>query len=201
MRGISILCTLAFCLVINGSDLASVSSGDIRFGIDTALFNYTGTDTLGLEIYEQLDIDQFSVGQDSAVTFMTTVVLISENGDTTAVDQWNSETTWLPGRSAVNSTVLPVTPGCYILAVTVTDTGNGKQGTVIRNLMVESAGTLSEIELARAVVPSPAESTNPLKKGEVLVFPAADGSYTLPEEHTVYYYVEIYNHGGTAGTS
>lgn len=198
MRGISIICLFTVCLAVNGSDLASVSSGDIRFGIDTALFKYTGTDTLGLEIYEQLGLDQFSADQDSVVSFMTTAVLISENGDTTAVDQWNSETTWAPRRSAVNSTVLPVIPGCYILAVTVTDTGNGKQGTVTRNLIVESAGTLSEIELARAVVPSPVESTNPLKKGEVLVFPAADGSYELPEEHMAYYYVEIYNHGGTS---
>jgi GWxTD domain-containing protein len=189
---------LAICAVLNSSDLASVSTGDIRFGIDTALFNYTGTDTLGLEIYEQLNIDQFSAGQDSVVIFTTTIILISEDGDTTAVDQWNSEISWAPGRSAVNSTVLPVVPGSYILAVTVTDTGNGQQGTVTRNLIVESAGTLSEIELARAVVPSPVESTNPLKKGEVLVFPAADGSYELPEEHMAYYYVEIYNLGGAS---
>lgn len=196
MIGIRLLFVLVFCAALNGSDLASVSSGDIHFGIDTALFNYTGTETLGLEIYEQLDIDQFSSDEDSLVRFTTTLALISESGDTTAFDQWNSETLWTAGRSAVNSTVLPVIPGDYSLVVTVTDRGNGKQGVVTRDLTVESVETLSEIELARAVVPSPEESTNPLRKGEVLVFPAADGSYTLPGEHMAYYYVEIYNLGG-----
>jgi len=198
MKGIDILCVLVFFMISTGSDLASVSSGDIQFGIDTALYNYTSTDTLGLEIYEQLNLDQFSLDQDSVAGFTTTVVLISENGDTAAVDQWNSEIIRTPGRSVVNSTVLPVIPGNYLLAVSVTDLGNGKQGNLIRSLIVEPIGTLSEIELARALVPSPDESTNPLRKGEVLVFPAADGSYTLPEEHMAYYYVEVYNLSGSS---
>ena len=198
MIGINLLIMLVFCAVLSGSDLASVSSGDIRFGLDTALFNYTGTETLGLEIYEQLDLDQLSSDQDSMVDFTTTVALISESGDTTAFDQWNSETLWAPGRSIVNSTVLPVNPGNYSLVVTITDTGNGKQGVVTRELTVESVGVLSEIELARALVPAPVESTNPLRKGEFLVFPAADGSYILPEEHMAYYYVEVYNLGGSS---
>ncbi len=198
MTGFKLLFMLVFCAVLTGSDLASVSSGDIRFGIDTALFNYTGTEILGLEIYEQLNLDQFSSDQDSIVRFTTTIVLISESGDTTASDQWNSETLWAQGRSAVNSTVLPVIPGNYSLVVTVTDTGNGKQGVVTRDLTVGSVGVLSEIELARAIIPSPEESTNPLRKGEVLIFPAADGGYTLPEEHMAYYYIEIYNLGGNS---
>ncbi len=198
MIGIKLLIMLVFCGALSGSDLASVSSGDIRFGIDTALFNYTGTETLGLEIYEQLDLDRFSYDQDSIVRFTTTLLLISESGDTTAFDQWNSETFWAPGRSAVNSSVMPVTQGNYTLVVTVTDAGNGKQGVVIRDLTVGSPGYLSEIELARAIVPSPEESTNPLRKGEVLVFPAADGSFALPNEHMAYYYIEIYNLGGNS---
>lgn len=198
MIGIKLLFMLIFCAVLTGSDLASVSSGDIRFGIDTALFNYTGTEILGLEVYEQMDLDQLSSDQDSLVRFTTTLVLISEIGDTTAFEQWNSETLWAQGRSIVNSTVLPVIPGNCSLVVTVTDTGNGKQGVLTRDLTVESVGALSEIELARAIVPSPEESTNPLRKGEYLVFPAADGSFILPEEHMAYYYVEIYNLGGNS---
>ena len=198
MIGINLLIMFVFCAVLAGSDLASVSTGDIRFGLDTALFNYTGSETLGLEIYEQLDLDQLSVDQDSIVNFTTTLAMISESGDTTAFDHWNSETLWAPGRSIVNSTVLPLIPGNYSLVVTITDTGNGKQGVVTRDLTVESVGVLSEIELARALVPAPAESTNPLRKGEYLVFPAADGSYLLPEEHMAYYYVEIYNLGGSS---
>ncbi|RKZ07834.1 hypothetical protein DRQ25_10565 [Candidatus Fermentibacteria bacterium] len=198
MIGINLLVMFVFCAVLAGSDIASVSTGDIRFGLDTALFNYTGSETLGLEIYEQLDLDQLSADQDSIVNFTTTLAMISESGDTTAFDQWNSETLWAPGRSIVNSTVLPVIPGNYSLVVTITDTGNGKQGVVTRDLTVEPVGVLSEIELARALVPSPLESTNPLRKGELLVFPAANGSYILPEEHMAYYYLEVYNLGGSS---
>ncbi len=197
MKGINLFFMLVFCAVCAGSDLASVSSGDIRFGLDTAVFNYTGIDTLDLEVYEQLDLDQLSSDQDSIVNFTTTVALISQSGDTTAYDQWISETLWAPGRSIVNSTVLPVIPGNYSLVVTITDTRNGKRGVAIRDLTVESAEILSEIELARALVPAPVESTNPLRKGEYLVFPAADGGYILPEEHMAYYYVEVYNLGGS----
>jgi GWxTD domain-containing protein len=200
MRGtidlLMILAVFSFGSVALGADLASVSRGDVRFGIDTALFDYTGTDTLGMEVYQQLDLQQFSMDQDSFVSFTTTVVLMTVSGDTTAVDQWNSETIWVPGRSAVNSTVLPVVSGDYALDVTVTDNGNGLQGGLSRDITVESLGGISDIELARAVVPAPAGSTNPLRKGELLVYPAADGSFTLPEEHKAYYYVELYDLGG-----
>lgn len=186
-------------LAVSGSaDLASLSSGSIRFGIDTALFDYTGTDTLGLEIYEQLELQQLSMDQDSMASFNTSVLLISQNGDTVAVDQWNSETPWVAGRSVVNSTVLPVAPGNYVLSVTVTDLGNGTRGELTRDIPVEPMGTLSQLELARALVPAPEGSTNPLRKGQVLVYPAASGTFTLPEEHRAYYYVELYDLGGNS---
>ena len=178
------------------ADIATVSQGDVRFGIDTALFDYTGTDTLGLEVYQQIGLEQLSMNEDSTAVFSTTAVLVSSQGDTAAVDQWISETGWSSGRSVVNSTVLPVTPGEYSLAVTVTDLGNGKQGTLERNISVEPITRLSQMELARTVVPSPEGSVNPLRKGNVLVFPAADGSYTLPEEHMAYFYLEVYGMGG-----
>ena len=82
---------LAICGIAGGSNLASLSQGDIRFGIDTALFDYTGTGSLGLEIYQQLDIGQFSMYQDSMARFSPLMVLMTVNGDTVAVDQWNSE--------------------------------------------------------------------------------------------------------------
>lgn len=200
MRGttdmLMILVVLSVFGVAASADLASVSSGDVRFGIDTALFDYTGTDTLGMEIYQQLDLQQFSLDQDSVARFTTTVVLIAESGDTAAVDQWNSETPWVSGRSAVNSTVLPVVPGDYTMEVTVTDNGNGLQGTLSRDITVEPLGMISDLELARALVPSPEGSTNPLRKGQLLVYPAASGSFTLPGEHKAYFYVELYDLGG-----
>lgn len=200
MKGAGDLLLVPVLLALSGmagsSDLASVSSGDIRYGIDTALFDYTGTGTLGMEVYQQLDLDQFSIDQDSVASFTTAVFLISSTGDTTAGDIWNTETDWLPGRSVVNSTVLPVVPGDYVLSVTVTDTGNGQVGTIARDMTVEPVGTLSDIELARAVVPSPDGSTNPLRKGLHLVYPAADGRFTLPAEHRAFYYIEAYGLDG-----
>jgi GWxTD domain-containing protein len=198
-KGIGFSRTIAFlaiCGIAGGSNIASLSQGDIRFGIDTALFDYTGTGSLGLEIYQQLDIEQLSMDQDSMARFSTVIVLISGNGDTVAVDQWNSETIWAQNRSVVNSTVLSVMPGEYVLNVVVTDAGNGREGQLSRSVGIESPEHLSEIELAKAVVPAQEESFNPLRKGELIIYPAASGSYTLPEEHTLYYYVEIYNAGG-----
>ncbi|MBD3277918.1 MAG: hypothetical protein GF388_06440, partial [Candidatus Aegiribacteria sp.] len=193
MRGTELVLALlaGFLLTVSADgDIATVSQGEVRFGIDTALFDYTGTDTLGLEVYQQIALGQLSMDSDSMATFSTTAVLVTSQGDTAAVDQWISETGWSSGRSVVNSTVLPVVPGEYSLEVTVTDMGNGKQGTLKRDLSVEPLAMLSQIELARAIVPSPEGSMNPLRKGRTLVFPAADGSYTLPEEHMAYYYLE-----------
>ena len=187
---------LAICGIAGGSSLASLSQGDIRFGIDTALFDYTGTGSLGLEIYQQLDLEQLSMDQDSMAEFSTLIVLMSENGDTVAVDQWNSESIWALNRSVVNSTVLAVTPGEYVLNVVVTDVGNGREGQLSRSVEIESPEHLSEIELAKAIVPAQEESFNPLKKGELIIFPAASGSFTLPGEHTLYCYIEIYGAGG-----
>lgn len=187
---------LAICGIAVGSNLASISQGDIRFGIDTALFDYTGTGSLGLEIYQQLNLEQFSMDQDSMARFSTLIVLMSVNGDTVAVDQWHSETIWVQNRSVVNSTVLSVTPGEYVLNVVVTDIGNGIEGQLSRNIEIESPEHLSEIELAKAIVPAQEDSYNPLRKGELIIYPAASGSYTLPGEHMLYYYVEIYDAGG-----
>jgi len=187
---------LAICGIVGGSNLASLSQDDIRFGIDTAVFDYTGTGSLGLEIYQQLDIEQLSMDQDSMARFSTLIVLISGNGDTVAVDQWNSETIWAQNRSIVNSTVLSVTPGEYVLNVVVTDAGNGREGQLSRSVEIESLEHLSGIELAKAIVPAQEESINPLRKGELIIYPAASGSFTLPEEHTLYYYVELYDAGG-----
>ncbi len=187
---------LAICGIAGGSNLASLSQGDIRFGIDTALFDYTGTGSLGLEIYQHLYLEQFSMDQDSMAVFSTLIVLTSGNGDTVAVDQWNSETIWAQNRSIVNCTVLSVTPGEYVLNVVVTDIGNGREGQLSRSVEIESPEILSEIELAKAVVPALEESHNPLRKGDLIIYPAASGSFTLPGEHTLYYYIEIYDAGG-----
>jgi len=180
------------------SPLASVSTGDIRFGIDTALFDYTGGDTLGVEVYQEIGLDQLSPQGDSTVGFETLVVLVTSEGDTTALDQWFSQVEWTEGRTVVNSTVLPVIPGDYVIHVTVTDGSNGLQGVVSRPLTVEPLGALSELELARVIVPAPEGSGNSLLKGGFLVYPAASGVFTLPSDHILYGYVEIY--GAAGGT-
>lgn len=192
---VSVLLILASAA--GAGSLASMSQGDIRFGIDTALFDYAhDQETLGIEVYQQIAVDQFSMDIDSMVGFETLVVLRTEAGDTVAVDQWFSEVEWMDGRSIVNSSALPAVPGDYILDVVVTDSGNGRQGTVSRPLTVTPVGYLSELELARALVPAPEGSVNPLLKGGLLVFPAANGSFMLPGEHILYYYVELYDVGG-----
>lgn len=183
---------LVISTVTLASGLGSISNGDIEFGIDTALFDYAGT--FGLEIYQDIDIGQISSNQDSLASFSTTVILCSTEGDTIAVDQWVSEVQWQEGRSVVNQTVLPVVPGEYELIVTVNDMGNGRQGTVRRHIAVDlqELSLLSQIELVRTVMLSPEGSTNPLRKGAYLIFPAANGSFRLPFDDRLYFYLEIY---------
>jgi len=196
-RGTSLACLLAVAgAAVMASPLASVSTGDIRFGIDTALFDYTGGDTLGVEVYQEIQVDQLSMDSDSMAGFETLVVLTTSEGDTTALDQWFSEVQWTEGRTVVNSTVLPVAPGEYVIHVTVTDGGNGLQGTVSRPLAVEPLRQLSDLELARVLVAAPEGSENSLLKGGYLVYPAASGVFMLPSDHILYGYLEIYDAAG-----
>lgn len=187
-----------FAAAVLAADLASVGDGDLRFGVDTALFDYIGSDTLGLEIYQQVNLGEVSMDSDSMASFLTTVALVDAGGDTVAFDEWISRVRWVPDRSVVNSVVFPTPPGTYTLEVAVTDQENGKTGKLSRIVEVEPQGALSQLELARALVPAPDESTNPLRKGKYMVYPAADGGFTLPREHKAYYYVELY---GMAGES
>lgn len=134
MRGcrIFLLLTLAMGSSMAGSGLATVSSGDLSFFIDTAVFRLAGTDTLALEVYESIPVGQLA--QDGGlVSFQTDAVLLSASGDTLAVRQWISETEWIEGRSVVNSTVMVVEPGEQTLSVTVTDLSNGRRGASARN--------------------------------------------------------------------
>lgn len=183
---------LVISTVALASGLGSISRGDIIFGIDTALFDYAGT--FGLEIYQSVDIGQISSNQDSLASFSTTVILCNTDGDTVTVEQWVSEVQWQEGRSVVNQKVLPVVPGEYELIVTVNDLGNGRQGIVNRHIAfdLQELNPLSQIELVRTVMLSPEESTNPLRKGAYLIFPAANGSFLLPSDDRLYFYLEIY---------
>jgi GWxTD domain-containing protein len=181
----------------SASGLATVSTGDLGFSIDTAVFGLSG-DTLVLELYEIIDIQQLAAGEEGLALFQTDAVLLDGAGDTTAVQQWLSEVEWIEGRSAVNGTVIPVVPGSYSLFVVVTDLENGLRGTAVRDLDISAPGTLSEIEAANLMVAAPEGSSNPFRKGGLIVFPAADSRFDLPGERTAYLYAEIYGAGGMA---
>jgi len=197
MRGcrIFLLLTLAMGSSMAGSGLATVSSGDLSFFIDTAVFRLAGTDTLALEVYESIPVGQLA--QDGGlVSFQTDAVLLSASGDTLAVRQWISETEWIEGRSVVNSTVMVVEPGEQTLSVTVTDLSNGRRGASARNLAVEAPSAMSEMEVANIVMPAVEDSHNPLRKGNLVIFPAADSRFDLPGESMAYIYSEVYGMGG-----
>ncbi len=179
------------------SGLATMSSGDIRFGIDTAVFSLTpGSDSLALEVYQEIDVEQFACDATGLSLFTTEVFLLDAGGDTTVIQIWNSEIEWFEGRSIVNGTILPAAPGEYVLLVNVIDMGNGRQGTVERELEIEIPGVMSQIELARQVILVQEESMNPLRKGGMIVYPAADSRFDLPGESLAYIYLELYDSGG-----
>lgn len=197
MRG----CRLFFVLLLAmgsgmaGSGLATVSSGDLGFSIDTAVFRLAGTDTLALEVYESMPVGQLAQAGGLA-SFQTDAVLLSGSGDTLAVRQWISETEWTDGRSVVNSTVMAVGPGEQTLLVTVTDLSNGRRGTAVRSLTVGSPSEMSEMEVANTVMPAVEDSQNPLRKGNLVIFPAADSRFDLPGEAMAFIYSEVYGMGG-----
>jgi len=177
------------------AQMSSISRGDITFGIDTAVFGLTD-DGLAMEVYQELEVEQLARDSSGNAMFVTQLALLDETGDTVAVDQWASETEWAEGRRLVNQTVLPVSPGGYTLDVLLTDMNNGLQGSLRRQVEVTDIGALSQIELARVVIPCDPNSSNRLLKGGVLVYPAAEGSFMLPSSPLVYVYCELYDQGG-----
>ena len=188
---------LAFAAAGIGEQLATPGRGDVRFSIDTALFR-SGTDHAQmLEVYQEIPLDNLSRDADGTASFTTVVVMTGPAGDTLAYEAWRSETEWASGRSAINAVMLPVTPGERALAVTVTDNLNGLVGTAQRNLTIEAPGFMSEVEIARTLMPVVEGSENALRKGALIVFPAASNTFSVPAETRVYTYQELYDLGGT----
>ncbi len=179
-----------------GMGLATVSDGNIDFAIDTAVFNIGAGDTLLLEVYQEADIAQFSQDSDGMCLYTTEVSLVSSQGDTMAVDIWNTPLSWSEGGRAVNCKLLPVLEGDWILTVSMTDVANGMQGIAARDLAVGQTGHFSEIELARTIMPAVEGSVNSLLKGSMIVFPAASTRFVVPGESMLYTYQELYSLGG-----
>ncbi len=176
--------------------LATPGRGDVRFSIDTALFRYGDDASLMLEVYQEVPLDNISRDEEGMSGFTTVAVLTGADGDTLACEAWRSETRWASGRSAVNSIILPVSPGERVLTVSVSDDLNGLLGTAVRSINVEEPGHFSELELARTVMPAPPGSENTLLKGSLIVFPAASNTFSVPGETRVYTYHEVYDLGG-----
>lgn len=190
----AILLVLAFSAAALG--LATVSDGNVQFAIDTAVFSIGAGDTLLLEVYQEVDVAQFSHGSDGMCLFTTEITLLSSRGDTLARDIWNTPVEWRESGSAVSCGLLPVLEGDWILNVCMTDVGNGRQGVAIRELSVEKPEHLSDVEMARTIMPAVEGSVSSLLKGNIIVFPAASTRFAIPSESMIYTYQEIYSLGG-----
>ncbi len=191
----ALLLVLAFSAAASG--LATVSDGNIDFAIDTAVFSIGAGDTLLLEVYQETDIAQFSKDSDGMSLFTTEMILSTAIGDTLAVDIWNTPLTWSENGRAVNCELLPVLEGNWILTVRMTDVSNGIQGEAVREFSVETPLHLSDIEMARTIMPAVEGSVNSLLKGNIIVFPAASTKFIVPAESMMYTYQEVYSLGGT----
>ncbi len=191
----AVLLVLAFSASALG--LAAVSEGDINFAIDTAVFSIGVEDTLLLEVYQEVDIAQFSQDPDGMSLFTTEIILVSAQGDTLAADIWNTPVTWSESGSAVNCTLFPVFEGDWFLSARIIDVSNGLQGEAFKEFSVETPVHLSDVEMARTIMPAVEGSVNSLLKGNIIVFPAASTRFTVPGESMLYTYQEIYSLGGT----
>lgn len=175
---------------------ATPGRGDVRFSIDTALFRCGENDWQMLEVYQEVPLESLARDESGQSSFTTVVVLSGSSGDTLAVDAWRSETEWAQGRSVVNAVILPVTTGELMLTVTVTDDLNGLVGVAQRSMEVGLPGNFSEMELARTLMAAPEGSESSLRKGSLIVFPAASNTFSVPAETRVYTYQELYDLGG-----
>lgn len=190
--------TLLLALAATGfaGQFATPGRGDVRFSIDTALFRCGASTDLMLEVYQEVPLVNLSRDEAGMSSFTTVVVLIGSSGDTLAFDAWRSEIEWVPDRSVLNAVILPAEPGEHVLTVTVTDELNGLVGTAERNLSVVEPAHFSELELARTLMPAVEGSENTLKKGVLIVFPAASNTFSVPAETRVYTYQELYDLDG-----
>ena len=183
-----ILCTSVFAQ----TNLVTRSEGDVDFNIDTALFRLAEPDTLGLEVYILVEVDSLARNENGNSVFSTSIKLIDSDGIAVEEQEWLSEVAYSETRNAVNGTILALTPGDYILRVMITDRENGRIGTAERNISAEPM-VFSELELASALIPAAEDSHNPLRKGNIIVFPDVDGYFLLPYESMGYIYAELYS--------
>ncbi len=192
-----IVLMMIFAFTAMASGLATVSSGSINFAIDTAVFDIGGGETLLLEVYQEIELAQLSFNTDGECLFTTEVYLTDVNGDTLAVDMWNTPVTYSESGRAVNCTLFPVTESEWILTVRITDTNNGQLGEAVKEFSVEAPTHVSDVEIARAIMPAAEGSTSSLAKGNFIVYPAASTRFIVPGENMLYSYQELYSLDGS----
>lgn len=195
-RLLALILTLAVFQAYAGG-LATMSDGEIQFAIDTAVFSMGSSDTLLLEVYQEVGIQQFSRDELGNSLYTTEITLATLAGDTLVWDIWNTPVTWSEEGSAVNCSMLPVLPGNWILTVVMNDVENGRLGVANREFQISESSQFSDIELARTIMPSAEGSVSSLLKGNMIVYPAANTRFNVPAESMFYTYQEIYDHGGS----
>lgn len=197
MIGRTALVLFAAATAVYAGGAATISEGSIEFSIDTALFSLGLSDTLLLEVYQELDIAQLARDDQGGCIYTTEITLENLQGDTLAWDIWNTPVAWSEGAAAVNCTMLPAVLGDLTLTVVMTDMNNGRQGTAVREFRVDGMGHFSDIELARTIMSAVEGSVSSLLKGSLIVYPAASTRFSIPGESMFYTYQEIYSLGGS----
>lgn len=187
-----IVLMMVFAFTAMASDLATISSGNINFAIDTAVFDIGGGETFLLEVYQEIELAQLSCNSDGECLFTTEVYLTGVEGDTLAADMWNTPVTYSESGRAVNCTLFPVMEAEWSLTVRITDANNGQQGDAVKEFSVVAPAHVSDVQLARAVMPAAEGSTSSLAKGNFIVYPAASTRFIVPGENMLYSYQELY---------
>lgn len=198
MTRLTALVTILVAAGALAGEPVTMSDGGIQFAVNTALFSLGSTDTLLLEVYQELDIAQLARDNRNMSAYTTEIALESAEGDTIAWDIWNTDIAWSSGGAAVSCNMLPVLQGNWTLTVTITDRANGRQGVAVREMQVDDPGHFSDIEMARTIMPAEPGSSSSLLKGSLIVYPAASTRFTVPGESMMYTYQEIYSLGGSS---
>ncbi len=164
MTRLTALVTILVAAGALAGEPVTMSDGGIQFAVNTALFSLGSTDTLLLEVYQELDIAQLARDNRNMSAYTTEIALESAEGDTIAWDIWNTDIAWSSGGAAVSCNMLPVLQGNWTLTVTITDRANGRQGVAVREMQVDDPGHFSDIEMARTIMPAEPGSSSSLLK-------------------------------------
>lgn len=177
------------------------SKGEVEFYFDSASFRAAQGRVLQ-EFYYQIPFEQLEfrpAGNGFEAEFKTAVTLSDSAGQVLLRDEWTqplaaARREEITGRSLPNQFELPLSPGRYLISLTVTDSHSQKQGNVESwfraRAFPESELAVSDLQTASSIAVDTSQSK--FSKNGLQVVPHASAEFSLTQP-LLYFYFEIYH--------